>query len=198
MCQFVSSFHIYRDIFIKQDVKSESHMNPNFDLLTRTLHWVIAGITIYALLAGYIMLLVMNSHPNLFSFLSTLNMSLATLAFPLFILRWFWKYFRPNVESDGSSGKYHGMVKIAHSTLYILMFIVFFSGFLMLKHSYDFFWLMEVPNLITDEKVSDFFFLIHRYACILLSALVMVHVAAAIFHHIVIKDKVLLRMLGKA
>ncbi|EHR5764749.1 MULTISPECIES: cytochrome b [Vibrio diabolicus subgroup] len=173
-------------------------MLPNFDFITRAFHWIIAGATIYALIAGYVMLLVMDSHPNFFSFLSTLNMSLATLIFPLFVLRWVWKYFRPDVESESGSAKYHGLVKIAHSTLYLLMFIVFVSGFLMLKHHYDFFWLIEVPNLVSNENINDFFFLVHRYACILLSLFVLMHALAAFVHHFFLKDKVLLRMLGKA
>ncbi|MDW1848711.1 cytochrome b/b6 domain-containing protein [Vibrio sp. Vb2110] len=182
----------------KQHFKSKTHMLPNFDLITRTFHWIIAAVTLYALIAGYVMLMVMDSYPNLFSFLSILNMSLATLIFPLFVLRWVWKYFRPDVESDSGSAKYHGLVKIAHSTLYVLMFIVFVSGFLMLKHHYDFFWLIEIPNLISDENINNFFFLIHRYACIMLSLFVLMHVVAALAHHFVVKDKVLLRMLGKA
>ncbi|MFM5820651.1 hypothetical protein [Aeromonas sanarellii] len=54
-----------------------------------------AAVILYATLAGYLMHLVIDSHPRLFQFLSELNMSMATLITPLFLLRWGWRHWRP-------------------------------------------------------------------------------------------------------
>ena len=59
--------------------------NETYDVLSKVLHWTMASIIIYASIAGYVMHLVMDNQP-VFSFLSVLNMSLATIATPLFIL----------------------------------------------------------------------------------------------------------------
>ncbi len=67
--------------------------NPRYDLLSRVLHWVMASVIIYATVAGYVMHFV-TSKPELFSFLSVLNMSLATVATPLLAIRYIWSHFR--------------------------------------------------------------------------------------------------------
>lgn len=65
-----------------------------YDPLSRLLHWLMAAVILYATLAGYLMHLVIDSHPRLFQFLSVLNMSMATLITPLFLLRWGWRHWR--------------------------------------------------------------------------------------------------------
>jgi len=42
-----------------------------YDPLSRLLHWLMAAVILYATLAGYLMHLVIDSHPRLFQFLST-------------------------------------------------------------------------------------------------------------------------------
>ena len=56
---------------------------------------------------------------------------------------------------------------------------------------------IEVPQLLgsgagSDELLEE----VHEIAAYLLIALVAVHVAAALYHHFVLRDAVLLRMLG--
>ena len=65
-----------------------------YDPLSRLLHWLMAAVILYATLAGYLMHLVIDSHPRLFQFLSVLNMSMAALITPLFLLRWGWPHWR--------------------------------------------------------------------------------------------------------
>jgi cytochrome b561 len=74
------------------------------------------------------------------------------------------------------------------------MFVVFVSGFLMLKHEYPFFWLFTIPNPISNTEVNEFFFMVHRGGCATLATLVALHVAAALKHHFVSKNDVLRSM----
>lgn len=172
-------------------------MKTNIDPITRWFHWCMASIILYATMAGYYMHVVVNSHPKIFNFLSTLNMSLATVAAPVFVARWVWSYFRPSEGNVKNKTTYSAVVSLAHAILYFLMFMVFISGFFMLTDGYYLFGLIYMPNLITSVDINGLFFTIHRFSCLALFSLVLVHISAALYHHFVMKDKILLRMLGK-
>ncbi|WP_245597659.1 cytochrome b [Psychromonas aquimarina] len=175
----------------------QNTMNTHYDLLSRTLHWIMAIVIIYASFAGYAMHLVIDSHPAVFHFLSIVNMSLATAASGLFILRYIWKFFRQPIESSElSNTTQHKIAKLVHSLLYFLMFIVLISGFLMVKHEYSFFWLFPVDNIITNPAVNEFFFMVHRFGCAFLSLVVLMHAGAALHHHFIKKNNTMHRMVG--
>ncbi|MPY23038.1 cytochrome b [Shewanella psychropiezotolerans] len=169
----------------------------HYDLLTRFFHWVIAFTIIYNTIAGYTMFVLEETYPVIYQFIGDINVSLASVVAILFIFRWIWSHFRQ--EPDSSSGLPLLQKKIAnivHSTLYLNMFIVYLSGFLMLEHSFEIFWLFELPNPITTPEINHFFFIIHRYSCICLAIFMLVHIAAALKHHLIEKNNVLIRMLG--
>jgi len=169
--------------------------NETYDLLSKLLHWTMASIIIYASIAGYMMHLVVDNQP-VFSFLSVLNMSLATVALPLFILRYVWRHFRqtPTMPSEVPELQ-KKVAKFVHSLIYQLMLVVFVSGFLMIKESYALFWLIEIDNPVKDSVVNDFFFMLHRYACLLLSLLILLHASAALKHHFINRNYVLKMMM---
>lgn len=175
---------------------SDNHMTTRYyDPLSRFLHWLMAAIIIYATLAGYLMHLVIDQYPALFHFLSVLNMSMATLITPLFLLRWGWQHWRPPLPG-GETATHHPAARLAHALLYGLMFTVLLSGFLMLKQDYYLFWYYPIANPISSPEINQFFFVVHRLGCVSLAALVMLHVAAALYHHRVKRDRTLYRMLG--
>ncbi|NOH80404.1 cytochrome b [Vibrio sp. RE86] len=168
--------------------------HPKYDLVSRSLHWIMATVIIYATVAGYVMHLVMD-RPEIFSFLSILNMSLATVVTPLLILRYVWSHFRHSPEMPSSIPKTQkGVAKLVHSLIYLLMFLVFSTGYLMLKEPYSFFWLVTIENLVKHPEINDFFFILHRVSCALLGLLVVVHITAALKHHFVSKNYVLRMM----
>ncbi|AGU98940.1 cytochrome b [Vibrio campbellii] len=168
--------------------------SERYDGFSKILHWVMAVLIIYATIAGYGMLLVQDD-PELFHILSTLNMSGATIATVLFVFRWSWSFFRetPKLPSSISSFQ-QNVAKLIHSFAYLLMFIVFVSGYLMLKHDYEFFWLFTISQPISNNEVNDFFFIVHRISCVMLGCFIGLHVAAALKHHIILKNDVLKSM----
>ncbi|NOI28853.1 cytochrome b [Vibrio coralliilyticus] len=167
----------------------------SYDRVTKTFHWFMAIIIVYTTMAGYGMHLTTYDSP-MFHFLSTLNMSLATVAAPVFLARWVWKYFRPSLEDDDSIAHWQkSIAKLTHSLMYFMMSWVFISGFLMLESSYHFFWMVEVSNLIKQIEISSFFFKVHRLSCLTLAVLVTLHILAVAHHHLVRKNNVLKLML---
>lgn len=167
-------------------------MKPlTYDTLTKVLHWSMAIIIIYASIAGYVMHLLTPSTPA-FTFLSVLNMSLATIATPLLAIRYLWTFFRKSPESLKSiSTVQMNIAKLVHSLLYLLMFIVFSSGYLMLTESYSLFWLVDVNNLISNPDINEFFFNMHRAACMALFLSVVLHVLAVVKHQFIARNNVL-------
>ncbi|MFM2587025.1 cytochrome b [Vibrio sp. TBV020] len=169
-------------------------MNTAHDLLTRLFHWTMAFIILYTITAGYAMHFVIDSHPKVFKFLSIMNMSIATVGSLLFPLRFIWNYLIKKQESTTTLTQ--RIVKLAHSMIYFLMFLVFTTGFLMLTEPFPLFWLVMINNPINNPEVNAFFFMFHRFSCAGLTVLVAVHIAAALHHHYLLKDTTLVRMLG--
>lgn len=87
--------------------------------------------------------------------------------------------------------------KLMHLALYILMIAMPISGWLMLNangKSVPFFGL-ELPILITEDKaLGEQLHDLHEIGATLGYVLIGLHTAAALFHHYVMKNNVLLRM----
>ena len=167
-----------------------------YDALSRFFHWVMAAVIIYATIAGFGMHLFEDNIP-VHAFLSNLNMSLATIGAVLFVARFVWKYFRSEPKRSYELGqRQRSLAKMTHSLIYFTMFVVFFSGFLMLEKPYQFFWLVKIPNIMTQTAINHFFLVIHRAACMGLTAIVLAHIAAVVVHELSHKN-VLRTMLPK-
>ena len=162
--------------------------------MTKLLHWSMAFIIIYASFAGYTMHLL-DTESTMHSLLSVLNMSLATIATPLLILRYLWTFFSHSPTLPSSIPTIQiSIAKLVHSLLYVLMFVVFLSGYLMLTHAYSFFWITDLPNLIDNADINLFFFQVHRVACAALFFSVALHVLAVLKHQLIAKNNVLALM----
>jgi cytochrome b561 len=170
-----------------------SEPRRRYDRLSRLLHWSVAIGIGYTLFVGYAMHLVTDEGVD--QVLSTINMSVATVVMALMIVRFVWRFFRPTVAHDGHL---HAMQKtaaeFAHEMFYLIIFCVLISGFLMVKHSFPFFGLVEFPRLIHEEAVNDFFFGVHRVSCIALVGMLALHLAAVFKHQKIDKYPVLSRM----
>lgn len=167
-----------------------------YDPLSRFLHWVMAVSIIYNLLTGYLMLFFLDD-PQQFTVLSEINISLAYVGFNLFVLRWVWSFFRREVTAiPGVSVLQQHLAHLVHSLLYFNLFVVYVSGLLMMKHPFEVFGLVTINNLINTLEVNNFFFSLHRFSCVSLTLLILLHVLAALKHQWLAKNNVLYRMLG--
>ncbi len=166
--------------------------SKSYDLLARVLHALMACIILYTLIAGF------TSHfvpPDVFAILSILNMSLATLAAPLFCIRYLWAFFRQTPDLPNNIPSWQKRVaKLTHSLMYVFMFTVFASGFLMIKAPYSFFWIFTIQNPVSNPAINGFFFQLHILVCLGLAGLISIHIFAAIKHQIYNKNNVLALM----
>ncbi|RQH06934.1 cytochrome b [Paraburkholderia dinghuensis] len=167
---------------------------PRYDRFTRYLHWAVATGIIYASIVGYSLNYI--SSPGVHNFFSVLNMSLATVVTVLMCGRFVWRFFRPSINKPGQvPAKRNSAANFAHEVFYIIIFTVLISGFLMLKHGYNFFGLFYVPRPIAVNDVNDFFFKIHRYSTATLVIMLFLHVLAVVKCHIIDRHPIISRMI---
>lgn len=165
-----------------------------YDFFSRVLHWGVAATMIYLMTVGY--LLHFMTDARVFAFFSTANMSLALLLTPLMVVRFVWRFFRPSVPyGEMLKGHEKSLVHLLHEIFYLLIFLVLISGFLMLEKGFAVFGLIDFPRPVNNLDVNQFFFAVHRYSCIALSAMIVLHVSAVIKHHCFAKQAILRRML---
>ncbi len=91
--------------------------------------------------------------------------------------------------------------KGVHIALLLCILGMPISGYIMSStggHPVSFFGLFSLPALPESEAVNNIAGGIHEWLAYLLIAIIVVHVAAAVKHHVVDKDATLKRMVGRA
>ncbi len=86
-----------------------------------------------------------------------------------------------------------------HWLFYALVFALVLSGFVFTGHApspINFFFLFELPQVFDPgEGAANIAKLVHKVAGYGISAIAILHIAAALFHHFAMKDDTLVRML---
>lgn len=165
-----------------------------YDRIARFFHWVFAAGILYTSIAGYTLAQFADGPAH--AFLSRLNMSIATVLIVLFPLRVGWTLARVEPRTlPGISATQRALAHRIHVLIYITIFTVLASGFLMVPGGYSFLGLIDVPTPFAKGPLTDEFFVIHRASCALLSGLVTLHILAVIKHQLIARNDVLRRML---
>ncbi|WP_175872803.1 cytochrome b/b6 domain-containing protein [Burkholderia sp. BCC0397] len=174
--------------------RQASSDDGRYDRFSRALHWIFAVVILYTMVAGFSLHFI--TQPDVWRFVSTLNMSLASSLIVLFPLRYVWSFFRrtpPDIASIPS--KQRSIAHLVHSLIYALVAFVLFSGFVMVPDGYWLFWAAYVNTPFSAGPVTEHWFVLHKIGCYLLAFLVAAHAGAALKHHFVSKNGVLKRML---
>lgn len=165
-----------------------------YDGVSRFFHWIFAASIIYVSIAGYTLARIGNGPVH--DFLSQLNMSIGTVLLVLFPFRVGWKLVRPELrEVPGVPVWQQSLARFIHGVIYVTIFAVLMSGFVMVPTGYSFFGLVEIRTPFQKGQLTDKLFAMHRVSCAVLAALVMLHVLAIIKHQLIARKDVLRRML---
>ena len=179
-----------------------------YGAIAQLLHWIMAILIIGMVVLGLYMedLPITDKVPGQFGYtLYQLHKSIGFVVLTLAVLRILWRFVGPTPPVPEGHG---ALLKLAahatHWLLYGLIFAMPISGWLYvsadsLSHSMvptRFFNLFVIPNLLdADDDVRNFFRGMHGLLSNVLIAVVALHVAAALGHHVLFRDNVLLRML---
>jgi len=174
-----------------------ANTSARYGLVAQALHWGIFLLFV-ALFAVALSMTDMPKGPEKFQ-LYALHKSLGVTVLALALLRLVWRFTQVQPTAIAANAAQEKAAKAVHVVLYLLMFALPVTGYVMSMaggHGISVFGLFDLPVLIgkneeLGETAEDFHGALAWFAL----AVIVVHWAAAVFHHRVLKDDTLRRML---
>jgi cytochrome b561 len=174
----------------------------------KTLHWLIALAIIFMLALGWCMDLFPKGEPRFFALQLHKSIGITILLLSLVRLGWRLRHKAPPWPSGMKNWEKRTAVSV-HWFLYFLMIGMPLSGWALVSASPRniptiLYGILPWPNLpflsTLDNKaeVSHFFGDVHGFTAYVLAALVAGHAAAALKHHFISRDDILLRMMPRS
>ncbi len=172
-------------------------MNQHYGVVARGFHWVMAALVLLALAVGEIMtdLPVSPRRLEIYSYHKWVGMTILALL----LLRLLWRVtHRPPALPDSIPLWQQQVAHVTHWLLYLLLFIVPLSGWLMSSAKgfpVVYLGIWQLPDLVgKDKALGHTLENVHAVLANGLLVLVILHVAAALKHHFIDRDDVLARM----
>ena len=167
--------------------------------VTKFFHWTIAAIVITMLILGLVMTSTHNS-PLKFQ-LYFIHKSLGLSVLILIIARILWRFLKEPPRYPDSVPRWEQ--KAAHFVQYVfyaLMLIMPLSGWIMstaARHIPSFWGWVKIPfpGIAANRSLAHLNDQIHVCCAYILTAIIIIHVLAALKHHLLAKNNILTRML---
>ena len=169
----------------------------SFGIVTRLFHWVMA-LMIIGIIAVGLYMSDLDPSPEAFK-LYGLHKAFGIIILGLAVLRVCWTLTNKTPELLGLEKPIEKkFAKAAHGLLYLCMFIMPLSGWAMSSafgYPVSVFDVVTLPPLIEKNKeLGEIIEEVHEYVGFGLIGLIVAHAGAALMHHIVKKDRTLVRM----
>jgi cytochrome b561 len=168
---------------------------------TIALHWLSAVLALVLLGLGWFMVHGDLEAPTKFD-LFQLHKSLGFLSLALLLARLGARFAEPSPPAPPTMGDWERrLARLTHTALYALLLSAALSGWLRVSSAIvaipsRFFGLFVIPNLVgADAALSADMALSHYIVSRLIIGLLILHIAAALKHHLVDRDDILVRML---
>lgn len=182
---------------LSQPVPSLTGVAPGYTLTARVFHWLTAALVLIMLPIGIAM-------AN-FDFgpaqdtLYHLHRSIGATLLPIVLLRLLYRLTHPAPPLPDDIPAIQQLAAHAtHWALYVLLIVQAIVGWIATsayRAPILVFWLFELPPIWpVDQPFSEKMFVVHRILGIAIAVLICMHVGAALYHHFVRKDRVLMRM----
>ena len=162
-----------------------------------SLHWVIAAAMVPCLAFGLISVQAETAEVTRSTLV--LHQSIGTLIFALALARLVWRMTHPAPALPATMPRSHKIAAAAtHGLLYVTLYAFPVTGYVSLAargRDISIFGLFDLPQLIERSRLlSASSRDLHDYGQYAFYALLALHVAAALYHHFVVKDDILRRM----
>ena len=185
-----------------------------YGLIAILLHWIIAVGFLGAYIAVYYRhWFTEDKTPENWTALQ-LHLSFGVTIGTFVLLRVIWRAMNPAPVELGKTELERLAARVVHWTLYAVMMVMPFTGYLGTGAATEWFFLFEIPKfqdtalysaVVTDwlrltwEEFEAPIDLVHKTSgAWFVWVLITVHIVAALYHHFARRDEVLRRMLGKA
>lgn len=169
----------------------------SYGSVSKIFHWIIAVLIMSMLAAGFTMF-NLKASPLKWQ-LYSIHKATGVVILMLVALRLIWRLSNIRVESSSDlSIVVRHLANISHNLLYVMIFLMPVSGILMSLtggRNIDIFGLYTIKSLTDNIELSSYLVLIHQYSAIILSCLIVIHICAALYHHYIRRDNVLIQMI---
>jgi len=172
---------------------------PAYTITARILHWVTASLILFMLPLG---LVIANDWGGpLQDQLYDLHRSIGALIIPIILARVVYRFGHPPAPLPDDIPVIQQLAANAtHWALYALLIVQPFVGWIgtsAYPATIVVFGLFELPPIWHEDRaLSDRLLLVHAVIGLTIACLVAAHIGAALHHHFVRKDRVLMRMVS--
>jgi len=168
--------------------------------VAKIIHWLVALVVIGLFSVG-VWMVTLDYYSDWYKTAPHYHKSVGLLLAALMIFRLLWRWFNVTPKAPANHTKWERFAAhSAHILLYLLLFALFFSGFLISTadgRGIEIFNWVTVPSLgELFQNQEDIAGEIHEWLAYSLIALVVIHAAAALKHHFIDKDNTLKRMIN--
>ena len=167
----------------------------------RTFHWLIVVLLAVQIPIGVYMVYRgkdLNIWDSLTNQLYSSHKLIGVIIFFIVVLRLAYRLIAGPPPHEPTIEPWHKTCSILnHLALYLLLLIVPILGYIgvAMFPALDIFGLFKLPALVApDKEMSKTVFEWHVYGAIALGALIVLHIGAALYHHVIRQDNVLGRM----
>jgi cytochrome b561 len=176
--------------------------NTSWGSASRLFHWGLGFIIIGMIAYGW----WMNHFPARADrfFYRSIHADIGYLVLLLMVIRLIWRWINPLPVLPADTPRWQRLAaRISHSVLYGVTILVAMLGWAHSgAHKPDYaswFGLFRVPQITSTDKIAaDAYEDRHIFFAYVLLALIAIHVAAAIWHHFMKRDRVTARMIDGA
>lgn len=171
--------------------------SKSFGNITKLLHWLILALIVAQFYLIWVSIPI-NPPEKAYYMMLHKSLGITTLLFGLLFIIWHIVNTKPLPPKNQPHWQ-HITAKIVHHLLFILLIIMPIVGYLLVCANgriVNFFGWFNLPSLIPkNEYLRDLMFSMHQKMGYLILILVGIHFLAALYHHFIVKDKILVRML---
>lgn len=176
--------------------------SQHYGYIAQIFHWMIALSFVGMFIVAEVMMHMTTDPQNTFFDQSkwdlySLHKSVGMTLLVLIALRLLWKISNPKLPILGPNALQRLIAKVVHIGLYVVMFTMPVSGYIMSSaggHGVKVFGL-PLPDLLgTNKPLASLAHEAHEITAEVIYILVALHIVGALYHHYVVKDDTFIRL----